>query len=138
MADELRKSFRNIRLIAQDHQYREGTETFLVQNGFEIIRRFGAEAFAEVDDESIVISAYPGVPIRQIIADIAHPVMFITTFSDHRSTLGHRENPFWDTESPRTQQMQNLYEKQHFPAFGHNATPETQQCNVESKTNEVF
>ncbi|KAJ5719696.1 hypothetical protein N7493_007274 [Penicillium malachiteum] len=70
-------------LLTQDPEYSKTTEDILIEKGFKIVGSHGAAGFAEVDDDSIVISAFPDAPIKQIIAELARPVVFITTdFSD--------------------------------------------------------
>ncbi|VUC36353.1 unnamed protein product [Clonostachys rosea] len=115
IAEEIRRYNLSIRLIAQDPGYRDCTEKFLVEKGFEIKGQFGAGAFADVDDESLVISAYASAPIRQIIADIAKPAMFITTFWDSGIVADEKSQPFFDADTPRTMDLWKSYERTEFP-----------------------
>ncbi|KAI0130757.1 hypothetical protein F4814DRAFT_456760 [Daldinia grandis] len=76
-----------VRLLAQDPDYTEETKQVLREFGFEVVGPFGAGGFAEVDDETIVFTAFAAAPIKQIIADIARPTFIIAvgdgkTFSD--------------------------------------------------------
>ncbi|OTA53269.1 hypothetical protein K449DRAFT_440108 [Hypoxylon sp. EC38] len=66
-----------IRLLAQDPDYTDETKEILMGLGFEIVGQFGAGGFAEVDDESVVICGFDAAPVKQIIADIARPALFI-------------------------------------------------------------
>ncbi|KAI1326905.1 hypothetical protein F5Y16DRAFT_410582 [Xylariaceae sp. FL0255] len=80
IADILRsraKKDTHVRLLTQDPDYLEQTRELLEEDGFEIVGMFGAGGFAEVDDESLVFSVYPSVPVNQIIADVARPVLMI-------------------------------------------------------------
>ncbi|KAJ9486266.1 hypothetical protein VN97_g7072 [Penicillium thymicola] len=69
-------------LLAQDPDYTEVAETILTNKGFKIVGPHGAGGFAEIDDESIVISPFPAAPVKQIIADLARPVLIISTGFD--------------------------------------------------------
>ncbi|KAL1852295.1 hypothetical protein Plec18170_006021 [Paecilomyces lecythidis] len=68
-----------VQLFAQDPDYTEVTEEILTKKEFKIVGPHGAGGFAEIDDESIVISAFAAAPVKQIIADIARPVLIIST-----------------------------------------------------------
>jgi len=53
--------------------------------GFEIVGQHGARGFAEVDDDSVVFSAWVSAPVKQVIADLARPVAFLCP--DTRATV---------------------------------------------------
>ncbi|KAI1406942.1 hypothetical protein F5Y13DRAFT_207142 [Hypoxylon sp. FL1857] len=72
-------SAKAVRLLAQDPAYTDETKEMLSEQGFEIVGQFGAGGFAEVDDESVVFSAFVSAPVKQIIADIARPALIIRT-----------------------------------------------------------
>ncbi|KAH7248383.1 hypothetical protein B0J15DRAFT_527559 [Fusarium solani] len=115
MAEEIyRHDGKAIRLLAQDPQYTDDTKEFLREKGFEIVGNFGAGGFAEVDDESIVFSAWVAAPVKQIVADLARPAAFIT-MGDDRPPFNSFNKPFADGESPRTRQMWQGYEHWDFP-----------------------
>ncbi|KAI1321565.1 hypothetical protein F5Y16DRAFT_413697 [Xylariaceae sp. FL0255] len=81
----------DVRLLAQDPKYVEETKALLHKEGFETIGPFGAGGFAEIDEESIVFSAYMPVPLKQILADIARPVLIITNGVDSDDFLTDEE-----------------------------------------------
>ncbi|KAJ5550602.1 hypothetical protein N7535_001455 [Penicillium sp. DV-2018c] len=64
-------------LLAQDPEYTEVAEDILTKKGFRIVGNYGAGGFAEIDDDSIVISPFVAAPVKQIIADLARPVLII-------------------------------------------------------------
>ena len=66
-----------VRLIAQDPFYSPQANQILGDAGFEVVGEFGARAFAEVDDNSIVFTAYINAPATQIVADLARPAAII-------------------------------------------------------------
>ncbi|CRG84450.1 Pc21g06830 [Talaromyces islandicus] len=66
-------------LLAQDPEYTEVAEEVLTKKGFKIVGTHGAGGFAEIDEESIVISPFAAAPIKQIIVDLARPVLIIST-----------------------------------------------------------
>jgi hypothetical protein len=69
---------REIRLLTQDPGYCDKTKDLIKEIGFEVIGGYGAGGFAEVDDETVVFSPFPKAPVKQIIADLARPLVFIT------------------------------------------------------------
>lgn len=66
-------------LIAQDPEYTEVAEDILAHKEFKIIGTHGAGGFAEIDEDSIIISPFAAAPVKQIIADLARPVLIIST-----------------------------------------------------------
>ncbi|KAJ6130083.1 hypothetical protein N7512_002863 [Penicillium capsulatum] len=66
-------------LLAQDPEYTELAKELLTEKKFKIVGPYGAGGFAEIDEESIVISPFAAAPVKQIIADLARPVIIIST-----------------------------------------------------------
>jgi hypothetical protein len=86
-----------IKCYAQDPLYTDVDKAILKGAGVQVLNDpFG---FLEVDDSSVVISFAPGIPVRQIIADIARPAIMIwnsvvfvdETWSRHLKDLGDNE-----------------------------------------------
>ncbi|KAJ5624339.1 hypothetical protein N7510_000648 [Penicillium lagena] len=69
-------------LLAQDPEYTEVAEDILTKKGFKIVGTHGAGGFAEIDEDSIIISPFAAAPVKQIIADLARPVLIISTGFD--------------------------------------------------------
>jgi len=69
-------------LLAQDPDYTDVAEETLTKKGFEIVGPHGVGGFAEIDEESIVMLAFAAAPVKQIIADLARPVLIISTGFD--------------------------------------------------------
>lgn len=76
---EIYSAKNNIQLLAQDPGYTEEAQKLLKAKGFLIVGLFGAGGFAEIDDDSVVFSAYIAAALIQIIADVACPALNITT-----------------------------------------------------------
>jgi hypothetical protein len=66
---------KTIQCFAQDPLYTEADEAVLGNAGITVLR--DPRAFLEVDDQTLVISFAPNIPVRQIIADIARPALMI-------------------------------------------------------------
>ena len=66
-------------LFAQDPEYTEVAEDILTKKGFRIIGTYGAGGFAEIDNDSIIIAPFAAPPVKQIIADLARPMLVIST-----------------------------------------------------------
>lgn len=66
-------------VFTQDPGYTAAAEEIVTNKGFKIVGRHGAGGFAEIDEETIVISIGPKVPVIQIIADLARPALIISS-----------------------------------------------------------
>jgi hypothetical protein len=66
-----------VRLLTQDPAYSTETKVILQEIGFEVVGEYGASGFADLDDETIVFSAFAAAPVKQIIADLARPAAII-------------------------------------------------------------
>lgn len=64
-----------IECFAQDPVYTETDRRLLRSFGIKDLD--DPRGFLEVDDDSLVISFSPSIPVRQIIADIARPAVMI-------------------------------------------------------------
>lgn len=69
-------------LLTQDPNYTGVAAKILTERGFKVVGPHGAGGFAEVDEDSIVISAFPAAPVKQIIADLTRPALIFTTGFD--------------------------------------------------------
>ncbi|KAL5357617.1 hypothetical protein BJX96DRAFT_144876, partial [Aspergillus floccosus] len=76
---QLCRGIETVSLFAQDPDYTKVAERILTKKGFRIVGPHGAGGFAEIDEESIVISPFAAAPVKQIIADLARPVLMIST-----------------------------------------------------------
>ncbi|KAI1114001.1 hypothetical protein F5Y14DRAFT_194233 [Nemania sp. NC0429] len=104
-----------VRLLAQDPGYSDETRDMLRKIGFEVVGEHGAGGFAELDDESVVFSAFAAAPVNQIIADLARPVAIICAGKTGSGIFGGPTKPYADPESPRTRRMWEEYENWKFP-----------------------
>ncbi|KAJ5637434.1 hypothetical protein N7490_007313 [Penicillium lividum] len=68
-----------ILLQAQDPDHTSVAEEILTKKSFKVVGHHGAGGFAEIDEQSIVISAFAAAPVKQIIADLARPALIIST-----------------------------------------------------------
>jgi hypothetical protein len=73
-----------VRLLTQDPAYCDDTKEILRDIGFEVVGEYGAGGFAEVDHETITFSPFTKAPVKQIIADLARPLVMI----DVKNTTG--------------------------------------------------
>jgi hypothetical protein len=69
----------NIQLLAQDPAYTEEAKEMLKVRGFSVVGSFGAAGFAEIDNDSVVVTAYITAPLAELVADIARPAVIITS-----------------------------------------------------------
>ncbi|KAJ6028835.1 hypothetical protein N7540_004411 [Penicillium herquei] len=76
---QLCEVYETLPILAQDPDYSAATEEILTKEGFKVVGTHGAGGFAEIDNESIIISPFTTAPVKQIIADLARPVLIIST-----------------------------------------------------------
>ncbi|KAI1755799.1 hypothetical protein F4782DRAFT_538250 [Xylaria castorea] len=119
IADIIRSSAKTgdtgVRLLTQDPKYTDETKDILWKIGFEVVGEYGAGGFAELDDESVVFSAFASAPVMQIIADLARPVATICPEKTSHGVFHNSGKLYGDPESPRTRQMWKGYESWNFP-----------------------
>ncbi|PNH44497.1 hypothetical protein VD0004_g3162 [Verticillium dahliae] len=104
----------SVRLLTQDPKYTAEARAILEDVGFEVVGAFGAGGFAEIDEETVVISIYTAAPVKQIVADMPRPISIITT--PPGEILDSSERIPADTETPRTIEMWRQYVASDFPA----------------------
>ncbi|KAF2969589.1 hypothetical protein GQX73_g3962 [Xylaria multiplex] len=75
-----------IRLMAQNSAYTQDTMAILRRQGFEILGTSQIQGFLEVDENTVVISLSPNTCVKEILADLARPAVFIT-LPYHRQDL---------------------------------------------------
>ncbi|KAL2020086.1 hypothetical protein VTK56DRAFT_8890 [Thermocarpiscus australiensis] len=101
-----------ISCFAQDPIYTDIDEEVLRRAGVAVLQ--DPRGFLEVDDQSLVISFAPNIPVRQIIADIARPAVLIcdrvktdAEAVEYWRASGFEYNPgrVTDPESPRLLNM---------------------------------
>lgn len=66
-----------LKVMAQDPAYSPGQVALLTEVGIDVIPGIGALGFTYVDENAVVFSCHPDVPVKQIIADIARPAGMI-------------------------------------------------------------
>jgi len=66
-----------VKLLTQDPGYSDETKHMLREIEFEVVGEYGAQGFAELENESIVFLAFARAPGKQIIADLAWPAAII-------------------------------------------------------------
>ncbi|KAI0152315.1 hypothetical protein F4776DRAFT_601102 [Hypoxylon sp. NC0597] len=119
-----------VRLLTQDPDYSDETKNMLRKIGFEVVGEHGAGGFAEVDDDSVVISAFAASPVKQIIADLARPVAIICAERTSAGVFNKFKKPYADPESRRTRQMWREYESYKFPV-------ESEDANIEGSLHQL-
>ncbi|KAK9787177.1 hypothetical protein SCARD494_10707 [Seiridium cardinale] len=115
-------------VFVQDPDYSSEHREMLRDAGMEVVGGYGSLAFTYVDDETVVLTCAPGIPVRQIVADIARPAAMIW---DPELSVGGEERGWeveivngekiyvpqrmTDEDSPRTRKMLEGYDKIEFP-----------------------
>ncbi|CAI6096278.1 unnamed protein product [Clonostachys chloroleuca] len=114
-------------VMVQDPAYSEADKKILEEVGIEVIGGFGSLGFTHVDEETIVFSCHPNIPVRQIVADIAKPAAMIWNkgrYSEEKAeykviTRQGKEGlsaPYYtDHDSPRTAKLLQDYDEFELP-----------------------
>ncbi|KAI0007359.1 hypothetical protein F4779DRAFT_516449 [Xylariaceae sp. FL0662B] len=76
-----RKTGKDVQLFSQEPGYCQPVREFVESQGFTVYSGAGRDShgFIDADDDTLVISILPGVPVRAVLADIARPPIIITT-----------------------------------------------------------
>ncbi|KAH8658046.1 hypothetical protein BX600DRAFT_514569 [Xylariales sp. PMI_506] len=119
---------RALPVLVQDPVYSPVAQQLLKEEGIQVVSGYGSLAFTHVDDDSVVISCHPNIPVKQIIADIARPSAMIwnevckeEVNPELRLGIIDGEETWispWttDEDSPRTRQLIEGYDTYEFPA----------------------
>ncbi|KAM7216612.1 hypothetical protein V8F06_008023, partial [Rhypophila decipiens] len=89
-----------VQVFAQDPAYNVRHKDALSAVGIKAVD--DPDGWLEVDDETIVFTVFPTVPVRQVIADIARPAAMIWRRVE---MLGRYSSSFLDEASPRVKAM---------------------------------
>ncbi|KAH6648159.1 hypothetical protein BKA67DRAFT_662879 [Truncatella angustata] len=129
------KHKRQVRLFAQDPLYLDIDKTVLGENGFEVVGDYGAAGFTLIDDKSIVYSNTPNFPMREILAELPRPVIYIgepsqktpeenqyETYETVKAVITSPDgavygcdDPMLDPATPRTRMMAKEYTVHEIP-----------------------
>ncbi|KAJ5489060.1 hypothetical protein N7539_003950 [Penicillium diatomitis] len=99
---------------AQDPAYRSVDRQILKEHGIEAID--DPRAWLEIDNESIVFSVAPNVPVKEIVADIARPAIVIWERVGYNDADREGKMSCTDPDSPRVRAMLAQYEVFDFGA----------------------
>jgi hypothetical protein len=64
-------------IMVQDPGYSDTSKRLLAAKGVDVIGGFGSLGFTFVDENSIVFSFSPDIPVKQVVADIARPAAMV-------------------------------------------------------------
>lgn len=70
-----RQSGHSLQCYVQDPAYSDADKEFLEKRGLVVLR--DPQAFLEVDETTLVFTASPNVPVRQVVADLARPAALL-------------------------------------------------------------
>jgi hypothetical protein len=72
---EMRNERADVTCFAQEPAYHAADKAVLGAEGVVVLD--DPRAFLEVDEASVVVSVYPDIPVREVVADIARPAVMI-------------------------------------------------------------
>ncbi|KAL3474629.1 hypothetical protein BJX99DRAFT_260229 [Aspergillus californicus] len=95
---------------AQDPAYSKTDDAVLAKSGVEVVE--DPEGFLQIDDNSLVFSCSPNICVKQIVAEIARPLVLIWCEVEEEEP----KVPTTDPNSPRVREMiATEYDKLPFP-----------------------
>ncbi|KAI0811349.1 hypothetical protein GGR55DRAFT_96689 [Xylaria sp. FL0064] len=112
-----------VQLLTQDPEYTRTSRDILGNAGFNIVGMNGLDRFLEVDDNSLVLSIYPGVCVKEILAELARPAIIIDLPSNPED-LNWAEK-FYAEFKQYTPQDENLDLETELSIFRDKANPDT-------------
>ncbi|VUC26884.1 unnamed protein product [Clonostachys rosea] len=117
-----------LKVFTQDPAYTDTEKQVLRDAGIEVLGGIGSLGFTYVDDDTLVFSISPNIPVRQVVADIARPAAMVwcTVQPAGVGTPKWRAEEFdgkwycvdpWttDPDSPRTRELVDGYAVYKFP-----------------------
>ncbi|KAK3935943.1 hypothetical protein QBC46DRAFT_297140 [Diplogelasinospora grovesii] len=138
--DFLAKRGHVVQCYAQDPIYTDIDRQALDEHGITVLD--DPKGFLEIDEETVVISQYPDIPVRQITADITRPALMIwNTVKEKPSFPPTRDDDnhirmIADNTSPRLDKMVQDYVQLDFPQspvkrdFGEDTTIYIRKMNL--------
>ncbi|KAJ5757611.1 uncharacterized protein N7511_006305 [Penicillium nucicola] len=96
----------------QDPWYTAIDKGILTKAGLEVID--DPRAWLEVDEQSVVLSIAPNVPVKEILADLARPAIFIWCRVTEKNYITKEEGSLTDPDSPRVRKMLEEYDIHEF------------------------
>jgi hypothetical protein len=85
------KTSGQIACSVQDPAYTDGDRAVLDTHGIRVLD--DPEGFLDVNDESLVFSCSPNVPVKQIVVDVARPAVVIWDRVGNENSSGYVLNP---------------------------------------------
>jgi hypothetical protein len=64
-------------ILAQEPAYYDADIQLLGELGIKVVTGAGGLGFTHVDNESVVMSCHPNIPVKQVVADIARPALMV-------------------------------------------------------------
>lgn len=116
MADIFRSEATDVKVFVQDPAYSKADKALLKSVGITVVGECGAGGFSMIDDETVVFSCCPSVPVAQIVADVGRPAMIIGNsmisriLNNARSVL-ETQLPFTLCLTPRRKQGEEKEKK---------------------------
>jgi len=80
--DDASKNNNLVECIVQDPAYIEADEKILAEEDIKVVE--DPHAFLQIDDDSAIISVYPNVPVKEIVADVARPAFILWCYDSRR------------------------------------------------------
>ena len=71
-----------VECTVQDPAYIEADKEILAGEDIKVVE--DPHAFLQIDDDSAIISVYPNVPVKEIVADIARPAFILWCYDSRR------------------------------------------------------
>ncbi|CAG9986331.1 unnamed protein product [Clonostachys byssicola] len=113
-------------VFCQDPIYSAADKRVLAEAGIQVVGGRGGLAFTYIDENTVVISCHPNIPVKQVVADLGKPAILICNEvkeeGEEKWRVFERHGNFGllspyptDHDSPRTREMVKGYHRFPFP-----------------------
>ncbi|CAH0046347.1 unnamed protein product [Clonostachys solani] len=116
----------SLTVFCQDPIYNDADKRVLAEAGIQVVGGRGGLGFTLIDEDTVVFSCHPNIPVKQVVADLGRPAILICNEvreeGDEQWRVYERHGNFGllspystDHDSPRTREMVKGYHRFPFP-----------------------
>ncbi|KAK7212434.1 hypothetical protein V2G26_019612 [Clonostachys chloroleuca] len=113
-------------VFCQDPIYNDADKRVLAESGIQVVGGRGGLGFTYIDENTVVFSCHPNIPVKQVVADLGKPAILICNEvkeeGEEKWRVFERHGNFGllspystDHDSPRTREMVKGYHRFPFP-----------------------
>ncbi|VUC37014.1 unnamed protein product [Clonostachys rosea] len=116
----------SLAVFCQDPIYNDADKRVLAEAGIQVVGGRGGLGFTYIDEDTVVFSCHPNIPVKQVVADLDKPAILICNevkeegeekwkVFERLGNFGLLSPYLTDHDSPRTREMVKGYHSFPFP-----------------------